>query len=430
MTKLELLRDARATEIETAKAITAKAKEEDRDLTDEELAKVNGHVARSKQLGEEIDAEGAGGLDSRRFRARLDNEVSLHEGSGLVFTDAATGRTVRALQPGERFCSKPIDDGQPHFVGRSIHSWLTGRMDNAPRGLQLGGSDTGGGFLLQPQLSEMVIDLARANSVCLKAGAQTITMESNELNLVRVDSDPTPMWRPEGSSVTASGMTFGRITLRSHTLAAIIPITLELLEDSGNAAGVIEDCVSRAIASEIDRVSLVGAGSASEPLGLRNTTGVNTVTSIGTPTSYVHLASAVGEILADNYSGDLGALSWVAHPVDGEVYAKLCDTTGQPMMPGPWVAPLKKFYTTTCPQDEGSGTDSAMFVGDFREMLLGVRRSGVVIRRIPAGTVTDSAGTSYNAVNQLLEHLVVHTRVDVALMRPSWFCLLTGLVTS
>ena len=414
-----------------AKKITATAKEEGRDLTDEEVNAVEKIIEQSKQIHL-----------SDSDKQRLDDFMNQPSWTGsppprkhgtnncpggLCFRDPATGRTVRALGANENICSEPLDDGEPHLAGRAISAWLTGR--EAPGALQLGGSDTGGGYLMQPQLSEMVIDLARAASVCLQAGAQTIPMDTNELNLVRVDSGPTPHWRPEGSPVLASSATFGRIVLRSKTLACIVPITLEMLEDAPNAPYVIEDCIARAIASEIDRACLNGNGSESEPMGLRNASGTNSVSSIGVPTDYSDVTNAVGEILTDNYSGELSDLSWVAHPTDGKCYAGLVDTLGQPLQPGPWVAPLRKFYTTSCPQDEGSGTDSSMFLGDFSQLLLGVRRSGVQLRRIPGGTATDSSGKSYNAVSQLLEHLVAHVRVDVALMRPSWFCVLSGLVT-
>ena len=66
-------------------------------------------------------------------------------------------------------------------------------------------------------------------------------MPTNELTIAHVDSGPTAYWRPEGSAVTASGVTFGKYTLRSKTLACIIPITLELLEDAPNAAQIVEE---------------------------------------------------------------------------------------------------------------------------------------------------------------------------------------------
>ena len=51
------------------------------------------------------------------------------------------------------------------------------------------------------------------------------------------------------------------------------------------------------VAMELDRVALVGEGSEEEPLGVQNTTGVQTLTSVGTPTDYSKFSSAV-ELIA------------------------------------------------------------------------------------------------------------------------------------
>ena len=71
-------------------------------------------------------------------------------------------------------------------VGRIIRSVLTGRPDDLTA-LEMQavtrGSDTGGGYLLTPALSTRFIDLARARSVVIAAGAQTLPMDTAELSL-------------------------------------------------------------------------------------------------------------------------------------------------------------------------------------------------------------------------------------------------------
>jgi hypothetical protein len=58
MTKLEQLRAQRKEALAAAKAIQKAAKDDgDRDLTDEELAEIEGHVATAKELATQIDAE-------------------------------------------------------------------------------------------------------------------------------------------------------------------------------------------------------------------------------------------------------------------------------------------------------------------------------------------------------------------------------------
>ncbi|MBU4270385.1 MAG: phage major capsid protein [Planctomycetes bacterium] len=352
----------------------------------------------------------------------------------LCFRNAETGAMIRSLKSSEAFCQQPVSDGEPFAVGRSLHGWLTGRMgDFAPKpmasGGQLGGSDLAGGYLFEPTMSSMVVDLARSASACLRAGAQTIPMGGSELHLVRVDSDPTGYWRPEGTAVKASRATFGRITLRAKTLAAIVPVTLELLEDAANAASMIESAIGAQLALRLDQAALCGKGAESEPLGVRNTTGVGAVAVGGAPTGYEKVSEAISKILTANYQGELADLAWIQHPRDGASFDQLLGLLdGQPLQPTPWVAALQRLYTTSVATDEGGGgNESYGIVGDFSQMLIGMRTSGVVFRRVPAGTVIDEDSETHNAVSQLKEFLVCHLRADVAIMRPSWFTLLTGI---
>ena len=71
---------------------------------------------------------------------------------------------------------------------------------------------------------------------------------------------------------------------------------------------------------------------------------------------------------------------------------------------------------------EGAGSNEGYSViGDFREMLFGMRTSGIVLRRLPAGQVIDQQNVTHNAPAELKEFLVAYLRADVAILRPTWF---------
>lgn len=57
------------------------------------------------------------------------------------------------------------------------------------------------------------------------------------------------------------------------SIAALVRVSVELLEDVPQFAGQIEGKISAALALEVDRVGLFGSGSASEPLGIYNAVG-------------------------------------------------------------------------------------------------------------------------------------------------------------
>lgn len=341
--------------------------------------------------------------------------------TGMQFRDAATGAVVRAVSSRER-----LSNERPEVsVGEQLCALLTGNFRNSA---QFGSSDSGGGFLLTPTYSQTIMDLARSAMVTVQAGAQTVPMGGAELHLVKIDSDPEAHWRAETVPVPASQFSFGKITLRPKTLACLIPVSLELLEDASNAAAVIEEVMRSAMGLAMDRAVLTGTGAESQPRGILNQAGVNAITGVGTPASYAKVTEAVGDILAANYPGEVSALSWAMNPRDAETFDALVDLQGQPKQPTPWAASLKKLHTTSLPSaDGGGGNESSMIVGDFSQVLIGMRTTGVVVQILDSGQVTDADGKSFNAASQLMRFIRCYARMDVAVMRPTWLTKLTGV---
>lgn len=70
--------------------------------------------------------------------------------------------------------------------------------------------------------------------------------------------------------------------MRPTTLAAIVPVSIELLKDAANAAQIIESALTSALSLKLDQAIMQGSGSESEPLGILNHDSVNTISSVGT----------------------------------------------------------------------------------------------------------------------------------------------------
>lgn len=364
----------------------------------------------------------------RAKRAFADLRPELQSKPGVMqFRHAASGEIVSAVSGDQKLHQPPPRYGSAEpetSVGDLIHGMLSGQ----PIAAQFGGSDSSGGYVISPSYSQQVLDLARSASVAMQAGALTVPMTTSELHLTRLASDPTSTWRPEGVAVNSSTMTFDKVILRAKTLAAIVPVSIEMLEDSSNARSVIEMALQASMGQSLDSAVLAGTGAESQPKGIRNHDDVNEVASVGTPANYDKVSTAVGKILTANFNGDPSSLAWVSHPRDGETFDQLKDTTNQPLRPSKWVGDLRRFSTTALPTTEGgSSNESVGIVGDFSQVLVGMRTSGVNIRILDSGTVTDSSGDTFNAASQLGRLIVAYLRADVVLMRPTWLCNLTGI---
>jgi HK97 family phage major capsid protein len=438
--KIKRLRDRQAAVVKTLDEMLATCTTQDRELNADEKARYSAGKAELDDIAAALKKQddlaeyhraveplAIDGPDpSMSYFDRPQGNIA-GEPTGMVFKNAATGATIRALRRGEPFCQQPPGDGEPNYLGRTVAAWLTGRPDLAASAQQ-GNVTTAGGYLFEPQMSQMFIDLARSASVCLRAGAQTIPMETAEMHLARLTTDPVSHWRGEAVNVPVTTAVFGRYILKARTLAAIVPITYELLEDAANAPSLIEQALGASLGLRLDQAALAGTGAESEPLGIRNTPNVGTITSVGTPAGYAKITTAVQQILTANYNGPVSGLSWILHPRDGGTYDSLTDDLTEPLRPTPWASQLQRLYTTSVSVAEGDGkNESYSVIGDFSQLLFGMRTSGIQLRRINAGQVADATGGTFNAPAQLMEFLVAYLRADVCVMRPGWFSVMSGV---
>jgi len=307
--------------------------------------------------------------------------------------------------------------------GRLVRALVTGDWSGAESERRaLGeGTVTAGGYLVPSPLAGMVLDLARAKTVVTQAGAVTIPMTSSTVRLVSVGSDPVPSWKSENTELGPASMTFGSLTLTARTLAVWLPVSIELLEDAPNAAEVVESVVSASMAVALDKAALTGSGTGAEPLGLLNTPGLSgVVCGIGNgavPTSYQPFVQACQLVRMSNHEPGAVIMSpRTAGTLDG-----LVDSTGQPLVPPPVVAGLKRLTTTSIPDNLVVGTSndcSVAFIGDFSQLCLGMRTDLLVEVERPLGGVE---GRSLQAVVR------AYLRADVAVLRPAAFAKIEGI---
>jgi len=421
--ELKRLREERAALVKQSRDLLEKAVQEKRGLTveekaisDKQEADISDYTDRIGRLERQEEAEKAQIPDRPGDLAR----------GALTFRDIH-GREVRALNRGERLSG----DLAPGSIGRQIAALVCGRVSELPpeeRSGMLSSTDTSGGYLLGSPVSGAVIDLARSASVCIAAGAQTVPITTSELTLARLTGDGAAHWRGEGVAVQSTDLTFGAVTLRPKTLACIIPISVELAADAPNVGQLIEGALQKSMGLALDQAALLGTGAGEQPLGIVNYPGINSVTSVGTPADYDKVREAVGKIITANYAGGVEGLAWINSPRTAEDYDGIEDGDGNPIVLSPWTAKLQRFVTTSIPITLVGGAESVGIIGDFTQLVFGIRQQ-LMIRILDSGSVTDSSGTTWNAASQLMRLVVAYLRADTCLLQPAHFCKLTGITS-
>jgi HK97 family phage major capsid protein len=125
--------------------------------------------------------------------------------------------------------------------------------------------------------------------------------------------------------------TFERVTFTARTLVGFIKLSRELVEDAANAEDVVRSAFAKALAVKLDLAALYGSGIAPEPNGVKNQSGIQTL-SMGTnglaPADFGPLVDQAQKLWEQNFDSPTGYI--MAPRTRGEL-GKLKDTTNQPM---------------------------------------------------------------------------------------------------
>ncbi|MEP7233956.1 MAG: phage major capsid protein [Ignavibacteriota bacterium] len=139
---------------------------------------------------------------------------------------------------------------------------------------QVEGSGSAGGYLVPEEFFADVIFLLNEFGFARKFCAQ-IPMRSNILNVSTLTGKPSVAWTDENAVIPASKATFGRLTLTAKKLAAIYPISNELLDDANiDIYNTIVRIFTNVFALEEDTQVFNGTGSPFT--GILNTSDVAT----------------------------------------------------------------------------------------------------------------------------------------------------------
>ena len=338
-----------------------------------------------------------------------------HTGDSFQEADAAIAlRSDQSMRSWAQARSPISENLRGMNAGQFLRAMVVQDKTDVERRALSESTDSAGGYTVPDMLSAELIDKARAASVVMQAGAQTVPLTSDSNTIAKVLTDPTPAWRDEAGAVANSDGTFGAVVLTPRSLAVAVDISAELMADSLNLATALPNILAAAMAVELDRVSLIGTGTAPQPRGIANTVGIGTLAQDALIANYANLSRARTGILTAN-RGPVSA--YIMHPRDEGSFTNLADSTGQPLMAPRAVEVIPMLTTTSLPVNGGAGTDeSTIIAGNFAHLLVGIR-SGIQIELFK--------GPKY--ISNLQFTMVAHMRADIAVEDPGAFFTITGV---
>lgn len=152
------------------------------------------------------------------------------------------------------------------------------------------GVDSAGGYLVPEEFLAKVIDLVTEEYGIVRPRATTYTMTRDTLNIPTISSKPSFTWVTEGNAISSGQPQFGQLTLTAVKAGLIIPVTLELFEDSAiNLTDLIANIFANALGEAEDTQALTGTGSPFT--GVFGNANVNTVTLAATKTAFTDVTA-------------------------------------------------------------------------------------------------------------------------------------------
>ncbi|GAA2621991.1 phage major capsid protein [Actinomadura fulvescens] len=189
-------------------------------------------------------------------------------------------------------------------------------------------SGTAGGSFAPTEAAAYFFDQLTAMSVGLNSGFRRVSTNAARLAVPRILTDAVANWTAEGTEITPSDPNADTVTAVPRKLAALTYASNELVDDSQpDAQDVLATNLARAIALKLDLSFYEGSGTAPEIRGLKNQSGIQTV-SMGVNgaalTNLDPFADALG-LLAE---ADAEGTAIVMHPRNWRALTKIKETSG------------------------------------------------------------------------------------------------------
>lgn len=244
------------------------------------------------------------------------------------------------------------------------------------------GSGAAGGFLISEDVSAEVIELLRPASVVMSLNPITMPMPSGNMTMNRLATGAAASYIGEQQNAPATGVAFGQVRLTAKKLAALIPMSNDLLRAASQAADrIVRDDLVAALAQRTDLAFLRGSGTQFSPKGLR-------FQNVGTAHEATHILTMTASPTLTTVTSDLARLElalmnadvpmtragWLMAPRVAMYIQNLRDANGNFAFPEMANGQLrgKPFRTTTqIPTNLGGGTESEIILADFAHVVVG-----------------------------------------------------------
>jgi HK97 family phage major capsid protein len=221
-----------------------------------ELDKFKEIMAEMSEENTKVSAENRKTL--AEVTARMDQVEAMNNRGGLM--------GGKSIQNTERVFLDVNGAQRPILAKSEKLSAFLDKSDNAPfsigdyvkaaLGFQPRAAVVSGPALVPTRVSADLIDMVRAASTIIAAGAGTIAIDG-PTNLARITGDPSVFQHVEGANdVTESDVSLVPVTCNPKSLVALVPLSAEVVSDSANLDLILNTSLAAAFAAKLDALCI------------------------------------------------------------------------------------------------------------------------------------------------------------------------------
>jgi HK97 family phage major capsid protein len=298
---------------EECKVIQNIADNEQRALTDEEVANLENFKREFDTVEKEIRTRAAANEMNDRMVALARPGQRLSQPEDLPGGEPSNQPDERPRITG----GLPVGSSKSTFGFRSMGEFALAarrtkfgkpdmRIVNAPTTFGSEGVNEDGGFAVPPDFRQNIMkQILGEESLMSMCDQQTTT--SNSLSLPLDTTTPwqtsggvIPQWLGEGANLTATKPRLGALETKLNKLAALVPITEELMQDAGALTSWLSTKVPEKFNSFINDVIITGDG-VGKPQGMLNSAAKVTVAAVSGQGAGTVVARNIVDMFARSY---------------------------------------------------------------------------------------------------------------------------------
>lgn len=380
----------------------------------------------AEEKAEEVDDNAIKALISKAIQEKLDLKIDgMATEIAEKFVSGVSQQRAKALETGV----KPEDKDRD--VTKTFMKALFSGDHETLKSLTTSSSDTPkAGYLLPPELMTEILRVAADQYGLARKEFRYLpfTGPGNSRTIPALGTSVSVYWTNEGAAKTATQPGFSLVTQTLKKLAAIVPFTDEILEDSQlNLTQLVSELFAEAVAKEEDLQFFNGTGS--PWTGILNSSGINSTAqaSSTTPTPTVELLQAMIDATP---SGALNGAKFYMHRsvlsklrllrADGATGAFMFNPAsgGQPQT----ILDYPVMTSDAFPSVSGATGASKPYIlfGNLKQAAIFGDKQQLQVKLLDQATITDTDGeTVINLAQQDMSAIRVVERVGYVLALPS-----------